>query len=437
MNKMIFDNNRIIYLPNIILFNPTHGKRMEPFRLITRVVVSIILFCLVAATAPAASLPKQALSDKTARLLKNGGFILNKEDRVIAAKNPDSSFIPASILKIATACAALEILGPDFRFETRFYQNNENDLYIQGFGDPSLTSEEISMIMDALKKKNVHYINNILLDDSLFETSAGPDGSGRRLDPYDAKNSALAANFNTVHITVSPEGAVRSAEPQTPTLALMKELGKRLKSGAYRLNISNDGQNITRHTGELFRAIQKKKNIPGQGQIIHSHVPDNLTLIYIHRSSKKLTSLIESLMLYSNNYIANQIFLACGAKQSGYPATWEKGRNALARYLHKELGIDKEAVKIYEGSGLSRKNRLTPCAMIRILEAFRPHYKLLPLAGNRRVKSGTLTDVFSYAGYFLNHNQLDSFVLILNQNKNHRDRLLNLLEEIHSQNGVQ
>ncbi|MCK5231379.1 MAG: D-alanyl-D-alanine carboxypeptidase [Desulfobulbaceae bacterium] len=410
---------------------------MEPFRRITSVVVSIMLFCLVAATTSAASLPEPALSDKAAELLKNGGFILTKGSRVIATQDPDALFIPASILKIATACAALEILGHDFRFETRFYQNNENDLYIQGFGDPALTSEEISMIMDALKEKNVHYIRNIVLDDSLFETAAGPDGSGRHLDPYDAKNSALAANFNTVHITVSQKGTVRSAEPQTPTLALMKKLGKGLKPGTYRLNISNDEQNITRHTGELFRAIQKKKNIPGQGQIIHFHVADNLTPIYIHRSSKKLTSLIESLMLYSNNYIANQIFLACGAKQSGYPATWEKGRNALTRYLHKELGIDKEAVKIYEGSGLSHKNKITPRAMIKILEIFRPNYKLLPLAGNRRVKSGTLTKVFSYAGYFMTGRQPDSFVLILNQDKNQRDRLLDLLEEIHSQSGVQ
>jgi D-alanyl-D-alanine carboxypeptidase/D-alanyl-D-alanine-endopeptidase (penicillin-binding protein 4) len=161
-------------------------------------------------------------------------------------------------------------------------------------------------------------------------------------------------------------------------------------------------------------------------------VPDDLTPVYIHRSSKKLDSLIESLMLYSNNYIANQIFLTCGAKQSGYPATWAKGRNALTKYLNKELGIDEKAVEIYEGSGLSRNNRVTPRAMIRILEAFRPYYMLLPLSDNRRVKSGTLTGVYSYAGYFLTDKQPDSFVLILNQNKNHRDRLLDILEDIHS-----
>ncbi|MEA2082734.1 MAG: D-alanyl-D-alanine carboxypeptidase [Thermodesulfobacteriota bacterium] len=402
------------------------------FRRTTQTVLSAVLFCIVGAAASAASLPDQPLPDKAAGLIKNGGFIVTKGGRVIAANNPDSLLAPASIIKIATACAALEILGPDFRFETQFYHNRENDLYIRGFGDPALTSEEISKIIDVLKEKNVHQIRNILLDDYLFDIAVDPDGSGLRLNPYDAVNSALAVNFNTIHIMVSQEGAVRSAEPQTPTLPLMKKLGKGLKPGVYRLNISTDRKNITRHTGELFQAIQKKKKIPGNGRIIHSHVPDDLTPVYIHRSSKKLDSLIESLMLYSNNYTANQLFLTCGAKQSGYPATWAKGRNALAEYLDKELGIDEKSVKIDEGSGLSRKNRVTPRAMIKILEAFRPYYMLLPLADNRRVKSGTLTGVFSYAGYFLTDKQPDSFVLILNQDKNQRDRLLDILENIHS-----
>ncbi len=402
------------------------------FRRTTQTTLSAVLFCLAAAAACAASLPDQPLPDKAVGLVKNGGFLVTKGGRIIAANNPDSLFMPASIIKIATACAALEILGPAFCFETRFYHNRENDLYIRGFGDPALTSEEISTIMDVLKEKNVHQIRNILLDDSLFDIAADPDGSGRGLNPYDAANSALAVNFNTVNIIVSPKGAVRSAEPQTPTLPLMKKMGKGLKPGAYRLNISSDKKNIIRHTGELFRAIQKKKKIPGNGRIIHTHVPDDLTPVYIHRSSKKLDSLIESLMLYSNNYIANQLFLSCGAKQSGYPATWAKGRNALTKYLNKELGIDEKAVKIYEGSGLSRNNRVTPRAMITILEAFRHYYMFLPLSDNRRVKSGTLTGVFSYAGYFLTNKQPDSFVLIFNQNKNYRDYLLDILEDIHS-----
>ena len=101
-------------------------------------------------------------------------------------------------------------------------------------------------IMDVLKEKNVHQIRNILLDDSLFDIAADPDGSGRGLNPYDAANSALAVNFNTVHIIVSPKGAVRSAEPQTPTLPLMKKMGKGLKPGAYRLNISSDKKKVCR-----------------------------------------------------------------------------------------------------------------------------------------------------------------------------------------------
>jgi D-alanyl-D-alanine carboxypeptidase/D-alanyl-D-alanine-endopeptidase (penicillin-binding protein 4) len=166
----------------------------------------------------------------------------------------------------------------------------------------------------------------------------------------------------------------------------------------------------------------------GIGEIVEKQVPENLEPVYVHRSDKTLPEIIESLMLYSNNFIANQLFLACGAKQYGYPATWEKGRRVLAEFMNDKLDLSEKDVKMVEGSGLSRKNRVSPQAMLVLLRVFKPYAHLLPLENGMRIKSGTLKGIYSYAGYFTDSGELDSFVLILNQSGNNRDKLLELLE---------
>ena len=91
-----------------------------------------------------------------------------------------------------------------------------------------------------------------------------------------------------------------------------------------------------------------------------------------------------------------------------------------------------------EGSGLSRRNRITVQAMLVILDRFKPYASLLPRTSKNHqdilVKSGTLTGVYSYAGYFVHESSLDDFVLILNQENNTRDRLLALLAKLYRRN---
>ena len=148
----------------------------------------------------------------------------------------------------------------------------------------------------------------------------------------------------------------------------------------------------------------------------------------MHRSGRSLLEIIEPLMLYSNNFMANQLFLACGAKEYGYPATWDKGRRALNEFMREKLDLSDKALKMVEGSGLSKNTRVSPGAMLTVLHAFKPYGHLLPQEDNKRIKSGTLKGVYSYAGYFIDSGELDSFVLILNQSGNKRDTLLALLE---------
>lgn len=371
-----------------------------------------------------------AFKKELSHLTENGGYALYRNNIKIAAENENSPFIPASILKIATSLAALKILGPEYRFQTLFYLSKQNDLYIKGFGDPYLTSEEIILIMENLKESGVRRINNIFLDESAFNLAETNDVIKDSLNPYDARNHALATNFNTVHFRKKNDGSVVSAEMQTPTLPIMERLAQNLPPGKHRINISLDENNILFHSGQLFRALQERHGIGGEGIISRKNVPKDLDPIYIHLSSKSLEQIVSGLLLYSNNFIANQVYLACGAKKMGYPATWQKSRQVFEDFFA-SLDLSKEDIFVVEGSGLSRKNRITPSALIKILLSFQQFSHLLPSDHGRLIKSGTLQGVYSYAGYFRKNDQLDPFVLILNQQKNLRDQCLNLLEKIH------
>jgi len=143
------------------------------------------------------------------KLIDNGGYAVERDGQLLVSHNLHGMYIPASIVKIATVLTALHILGPDYRFETHFYVDSANNLYIKGFGDPFLVSEEVSLIMDRLQQLGLHTINNIYLDHSSYRLSSPTAGLGFSDNPYDALNSSLAVNFNTVKIQVSENGSVR------------------------------------------------------------------------------------------------------------------------------------------------------------------------------------------------------------------------------------
>jgi len=191
---------------------------------------------------------------------------------------------------------------------------------------------------------------------------------------------------------------------------------------------------ISRYAGQLFKAMLQKENIAVQGIIARRLTPKDLFPLFIHYSSKTLDDIIGPLLLYSNNFIANQLFLYMGTVQYGYPATWEKSIRTMAAYLDNTYSLSPKEINMVEGSGISRQNRVSPHAMIRLLDFFKPYAKLLPQEGDRLIKSGTLKGVYSYAGYFMEEGRLDSFVLLLNQQRNNRDSILDLLELIYRSN---
>jgi D-alanyl-D-alanine carboxypeptidase/D-alanyl-D-alanine-endopeptidase (penicillin-binding protein 4) len=99
-------------------------------------------------------LPAQALAgvkEKVAALAPSGlVLVMDAEGNELVAQNADKPFVPASVTKIVTAWLAMEVLGGDYRFETRFYLDDDRLLYVRGGGDPFLISEELARLAPQL-----------------------------------------------------------------------------------------------------------------------------------------------------------------------------------------------------------------------------------------------------------------------------------------------
>ncbi|HET97800.1 MAG TPA: peptidase S13 [Desulfurivibrio alkaliphilus] len=367
-----------------------------------------------------------------ASIFEDGGYLVTKGGQIVAARNPERLLVPASTWKIATGLLALERLGPDYRFATHFHLA-QGDLFIRGFGDPLLVSEEVALIAARLSGLGVKEIGDIVLDDTFFQLERErPAGAGVSRRSYDAANGALVVNFNTINITVDQQGGVGSAEEQTPTLPVMRAKGRGMPPGTHRINLSQQRRYSQEYCGELFAEMLRRQGVRVNGTIRAGAVPAGAQPVYRHLSTRPLSETVAAMLLYSNNFIANQLLLASGAATFGEPATWDKGRESLRLHLEK-LGLKEGSFMVEEGSGLSRENRITPSALLRLLELFRPYAQLLPADQGRLLKSGTLTGVYAYAGYFNNGGTLDPFVLILNQSANRRDCALELLERHYRQ----
>lgn len=160
-------------------------------------------------------------------VIANGTYVISdQQGRILSSCNIDTPFIPASIIKIPTALVALQVLGADYRFKTEFYLDSSQNLYLRGFGDPLLISEEVLTILETLSAKGMKEIHDIFIDDSAFALEYQPPGRGTSSNPYDAPIGATVVNFNSVAIRVDKRHQTRSAEPQTPTLPIMKQLGR-------------------------------------------------------------------------------------------------------------------------------------------------------------------------------------------------------------------
>ena len=127
-------------------------------------------------------------------------------------------------------------------------------------------------------------------------------------------------------------------------------------------------------------------------------MPDGLEPVYVHRQSRSLAEILTGLLLGSNNYIANQVFLEIGGHRLGGPVSLEKSLQVANEMLAKHDLAD--SIHLEEGSGISRDNRFTARGLAQLLHLFKPHATTLLRGGDGALyKTGTFSGVRTLAGY--------------------------------------
>ena len=361
----------------------------------------------------------------------NAGIVLADDNgNIIYGQNREKQFVPASILKILTSLAGIHILGQDYRFSTDYYfDKNSKNLYIKGFGDPLFISEVIEKLChEIILKTKTEQIHHIILDQTYFSDQIQVPGKGSSLNPYDAPVGALCANFNTIMFKWSlSQGRFVSAEPQTPLLSVFHEDIK--KAGLKQGRIILTKQQSLLYPGLLMKYFLEKNNITVTGSVLQGRFEVKEGEIYSFLSPFEIKEVVQKLLKYSNNFIANQVLLFIGAKTYGPPATLEKGIKAVKLFSKQYLKFDDFTLS--EGSGLSRSNQISPDQMLKILIEFMPFYSLLNNQGNEYFKTGTLLDVRTRAGYIAgNKKKLYPYVIMVNQKNKGYDAILKKLLQV-------
>ncbi|MFQ5449468.1 MAG: D-alanyl-D-alanine carboxypeptidase/D-alanyl-D-alanine-endopeptidase [Nitrospinaceae bacterium] len=419
-------------------------------------------------------------------------YSLEKKEVLFAAGNGDL-FIPASNLKLITTAAALEYLGPDYRFITRLYSPGRlegdtlfGDLYIKGFGDPKLVTEQMWLLVNALKGFPIKKIvGNILADDSFFDSRLRLKTWGKNPGPqaYNAPLGALSFNFNTVTVYISP--GLRSGErprvivePDTPYVRVDNQARTLARGEKPRLSVNRVHRgghdeitvrggiplghsrkryfinitNPTEYTLHVFQDYLVRAGIEVVGKTGRGTVPGNARLLVTHRS-EPLSLVLRGLNKFSNNLIAEQVLKTMAAERFGPPGTTENGLKIIREYMQ-SLGYADGQYRIVDGSGLSRQNRLSPGAIIRVLKHVRKDLSLYPefisalgvmgVDGNvkkrmngvknsqrARVKTGTLNSVSALSGYFQSRDgELFAFSILMNDLSCHNGQAMEIQDKI-------
>jgi len=343
------------------------------------------------------SIPKEALSN--GRL----GVVVKSltTDELIFQYNPDKLFVPASNVKVLTSVTALSILKPDYRFKTVFYSGGDvtqgvihGGLYIKGYGDPTLSTQYLETIAEEFKSLGVKEIKGgIIVDDSYFDNIRYGKGWKEKWkgDVFSPPISALSLNYNTFYIKVYPSKPGRipivALEPKGTNVnvinkaittnkggrltAVWLEGGKTIKldgsisrrTPSYTLEITT--RNPTLYAGSAFKRILDDAGIRVEGYVTVGVVPDWAGVLYTHFSDP-LYLIIAEFNKNSVNIIGENIIKTLGATIIGEPGTWEKGTQVVSNFLH-EIGI-KDSFEIFDGSGLSLLNRVSPNAITDVLE---------------------------------------------------------------------
>lgn len=343
-------------------------------------------------------------------------LVVDHADSIVLQHRPDTALVPASTVKLVTAWLALDHWGESHRFATRFYWEAETGLlWVVGGGDPFLVSEELALMARALARVVPAQITGIGLDGSLFERDLTSPGAGQSANPYDAIPSAIAANFNTIHLT-KVNGELASAEPQTPLTPLARHYENQLNVGSERINIGQQTETAERYFAELLAVFLTDEGVIVGPDLKFGTLPELLSdnPLWVHQQSRSLGEILQLMLKYSTNFIANQLMLTLVASELQRPAGFIEVEHFLSTILHKQFAW--QQFKLVDGAGLSRDNRLSTMQLVELLKVFEPWRHLLPeVAPGVVAKTGTLTDVRTLAGFASVDGRWQRFAVMINE----------------------
>ena len=379
---------------------------------------------------------------------------------------------PASVMKLVTTYAALDLLGPADSWRTPVYLDGtvrqgtlHGNLIIKGQGDPKLVVERLWLLLRRVQGLGINRIEgDIVLDSNAFAPIETDPASfdGEPLRPYNATPDALLLNFKSVLMTFVPDRTRASASVQFEPALLAVQMQKSVPltgtpgspCGDYRSALKADFSDPAQirfngsypvNCGEKLWAVayadppsynrravaalwQELGGTLG-GTVRQGRLPEASAdsqkpalLPAFEVSSPTLAELVRDTNKFSNNVMAQQIFLTLslpgpGANANAAGASREASREVLRRWWQERIGGD-AAPLIENGAGLSRNERISAQALARLLQhAYRSPLmpelmSSLPVsgvdgtlkrshsaAGNAHLKTGSLRDVTALAGY--------------------------------------
>ncbi len=369
----------------------------------------------------------------------------------------DKPVNPASLMKLVTTFAALELLGPAYTWSTPVWLQGTiadgvltGNLVIKGTGDPKLVLERMWLLMRRVQQAGVREIRgDIVLDRSAFVPGElnPADFDGEPLRPYNAGADALLLNYRAVLLTFTPEPgrgvATIAADP--PLAGVRVDATVPLTSGPcddWRGALKAEFADPARmHLAGAFQVACGEKVWPLAYADPKSYNERALAGLWAEQGGKltgvvrdgaapaatpsfelrspTLAELIRDINKLSNNVMAQQLFLTLGATQGG-AGTPEAAREVVRQWLRSRVGAAANGAVITNGSGLTRDSRLSAALLGRLLQAawssaIMPELvSSLPVAGidgtlrrskgvpgRAHLKTGSLRDVVGVAGYVL------------------------------------
>ncbi|WP_421942623.1 D-alanyl-D-alanine carboxypeptidase/D-alanyl-D-alanine endopeptidase [Pedobacter sp.] len=395
--------------------------------------------------------------------------------KVLFAKNEQIGLATASTLKTITAATAFSILGKDFQFQTTLaYSGNitpdgtlKGNLIIVGSGDPTLASWRyqnkenavLNQWVSAIKAAGIKKIEgSIIGDDRIFGTQTTPEGWVWQDigNYYGAGTSGLAWRENQFDIHLKPGAStaddvkIIKSVPETPYIQIVNEMktgasgsGDRTYAflppysnvaylrGSWGMGIGKSGISVALPDPAFDCAYRLQDTLKRLG-ISTSQQATTARLMELNKQSiptitQKINTIssptlseISYWFLKKSVNLYGETLLKTIALKSGKLPTTSKGAETEINFWANK-GIDKSALNIIDGSGLSPGDRVTTSAMASILfqvqkeNWFPDFYKGLPEYNGMKIKSGTINDVSAFAGYHTDAAG-NNYVIVININ---------------------